>query len=293
MPNNYIIITPAYNEEAYIERTLKSVIKQSILPIEWIIVDDGSTDKTAEIVKDYASKYNWIKLYSFKKKQVAFGEHVYLNFYRGFKKVKTNDFQFIVKLDADLDIDRKDFFEFQIDKMKKWKQLGICSGITYSDHTGEKIFTKGRPYWRTGGAMKFYRCNCFEQIGGIKPIYGWDGLDEYLAMFHGWKTRTYFDLPVNHLGKKRAINRQKQLWLAKAKGKSLYQRGYPIEFIIARFLILLFKFKIKLSINFIKGYFKSLYNTRVEQVVTIKEKHFVRKFQYLRIIDKFSKKELL
>lgn len=149
------------------------------------------------------------------------------------------------------------------------------------------------PYWRTGGAMKFYRRKCFEQIGGIKPIYGWDGLDEYQAMYYGWKTRTFFELPVNHLGKKRAINREKQLWLAKAKGKSLYQRGYPIEFVVGRFLMLVLKSKLKTAICFLKEYLKLYFVKNNLQIVTNNEKKFIRKIQYLRIIDKFFKKELL
>jgi glycosyltransferase involved in cell wall biosynthesis len=288
---NYLIITPAFNEEERIEYTIKSVIKQTVLPVEWIIVDDGSTDQTAQIVSQYSKHHEWIKLYSFSKVPVPFGEHVHANFYKGFEKISTNDWQLIVKLDADLDIDREDFFEFQLNKMKSWPQLGICSGITYSDHTGEKIMTKGRKYWRTGGAMKVYRRACFEQIGGIKPIYGWDGLDEYQAMFHGWKTRTFFDLPVNHLGKKRALNREKELQLAKAKGKSLFQRGYPIEFVVLKGLSF-FKKSFAHARSFYYGYFNSSRNGE-SRVVSIDEMIFYRKLQYKRLLDKFSKKQLL
>lgn len=288
---NYIIITPACNEEEFIERTLKSVIKQTLIPIEWIIVDDGSTDQTAQIVTRYANQYSWIKLYSFEKVPVPFGEHVYANFYKGYEMISQNDWQVIVKLDADLDIDREDFFEFQIKKMKEWPQLGICSGITYSMVNGVKKFSKGRHYWRTGGAMKVYSRECFEQIGGIKPIYGWDGLDEYQAMYHGWKTRTFFELPVNHLGKKRALHREKELQLAEAKGKSLYQRGYPFEFVILKGI----KF-LRMSKGHTKAFFKGYINSKingVKQLVSKNEKSYFRKLQYLRVIDKFMKKELL
>lgn len=288
---NYVIITPAFNEEEHIEYTLKSVIKQTVLPVEWIIVDDGSTDQTAQIVNKYSKQHDWIKLYSFSKVPVPFGEHVHANFYKGFEKISNNDWQLIVKLDADLDIDREDFFELQLNKMKAWPQLGICSGITYSDHTGEKIMTKGRKYWRTGGAMKVYRRACFEQIGGIKPIYGWDGLDEYQAMFHGWKTRTFFDLPVNHLGKKRALNREKELQLAEAKGKSLYQRGYPFEFVLMKGLNYLRK-SLKHSKAFYRGYFGSK-KSAITPVVSNNEMSYFRKLQYLRVLDKFTKNQLI
>ena len=203
----YIIITFAHDEEVYIAETLDSVIRQTVLPLEWIIIDDGSTDRTPKIVNEYSEKYKWIKLYSLPKTNVDFGEHVYVNFYQGYNKIHHQSWEFIVKLDADLKIDRRDFFEYQLLKMNEIPKLGICSGITYSVIEGEKILTKNRPYWRTGGAMKVYRRECFEEIGGIKPIYGWDGLDDYQAMFYGWKTRTFFELHVNHLGRNRALNR--------------------------------------------------------------------------------------
>lgn len=287
----YIIITPAFNEEEHIDRTLQSVIKQTVLPEEWIIVDDGSTDKTAEIVNKYTQDYNWIKLYSYKKEAVPFGEHVYVNFYKGFSRISNDTWDVIVKLDADLDIDREDFFEFQLNKMVEWPQLGICSGLTYSTYTGEKKLTKGRPYWRTGGAMKVYRRECFEQMGGIKPIYGWDGLDEYQAMYRGWKTRTFFNLHVNHLGKKRALSREKEIKLAEAKGKSLYQRGYPFEFVLMKGLNYLRK-SFKHSKAFYRGYFGSK-KSAITPVVSKNEMSYFRKLQYLRVLDKFTKNHLI
>ena len=286
---NYIIITPAYNEELHIEFTLLSVVKQTVLPKEWIIVDDGSIDGTAEIVKKYAKKHSWIKLFSFKKEPVPFGEHVYANFYKGYSKITFNNWDVIVKLDADLDIDRADFFEYQLNKMRVWPELGICSGITYSEINGQKVFTKGRHYWRTGGAMKVYRKACFEQIGGIKPIYGWDGLDEYQAMFHGWKTRTFFELSVNHLGKKRALSREKELEMAAAKGRSLYQRGYPLEFVLLKSISFLKK-STEHFVKFICGYFNSKKNG-FYQIVSKEEKKFFRKFQYIRILDILIQRE--
>lgn len=281
---NYIIITPAYNEEDHIDRTLKSIIKQTILPEEWIIVNDGSKDNTAKIVRKYSEQYPWIKLYSFEKEDVPFGAHVHANFYKGYSKITYNDWDVIVKLDADLDIDRNDFFEYQLNKMKEWPELGICSGITYSEINGQKVLTKGRHYWRTGGAMKVYRRACFDQIGGIAPMYGWDGLDEYKAMFNGWKTRTFFELPVNHLGKKRAVSREKSVSLIEAKAISLYQRGYPVEFILLKTI----NYIVKKDFKYAKAFYKSYMDAKkrdIKQLVNRKEKSFNRKIQYLRILD--------
>lgn len=288
----YIIITPAYNEEANIEQTLISVVKQSVLPEEWVIVDDGSTDTTTQIIKKYVAEYDWIKLYSFEKENIPFGEHVYVNFYRGYSKLICVDWEVVVKLDADLDIDRIDFFECQLDRLKDNPQLGICSGITYSIVNDQKQLTQGRYYWRTGGAMKVYRRSCFEDIGGIAPIYGWDGIDEYKAMFNRWKTRTFFDLHVNHLGKKRAVSREKALVMIESKGVSLYKRGYPFEFIISKTISIFLKSDYNAARVFLNGYITAKRNHE-SQVVNKDERWFVRKVQYLRLIDLFTKRELL
>ena len=281
----YVIITPAYNEENYIGKTIQSVIKQSVLPSEWIIVDDGSTDRTAQIVAEQTKDIDWIRLEKKQKSAAAFGANVIENFYYGFDRLDSKDWNFIVKLDADIEIDKNNFFEFQLKKFDEIPKLGISSGITYSIHNGEKILTKGRPYWRTGGAMKVYRRKCFEEIGGLAPIYGWDGLDEYKAMYRGWKTRTFFDLRVNHLGKKRALNREKQIWLANAKGKSLYQRGYPIEFVLLKG-IQYFKISFQHAKAFYKGYFSAKKNG-LEQFVDSDEKIFIRRFQYRRLLNNY------
>ena len=292
MPNKFVILSSAFNEEQHIERTLKSVIKQSVMPLEWIIIDDGSTDKTSKIISKYAAVYSWIKFFTVEKTKVEFGTHAVVNFYKGYERIENSDWDFIIKLDTDLDIDRIDFFEFQLNKFREQPTLGISSGITYSLDGGNKILTKGRPYWRTGGAMKFYRKECLDQIGGLKPIYGWDGLDEYQAMFHGWKTRTLFELEVNHLGKKRALSREKKADLIYSRGKSFYLRGYPLEFIILTTIKFLFLKNPSHAIHFFIGFYHSK-KKKAKRVVSKNEIQFIHKIQYIRLLDKLTTKQLL
>ena len=281
----YVIVTPAYNEEENIRQTLDSVLKQTVLPEKWIIVDDGSNDNTKAIVTEYLSDNLFITLIDNKQGKWPFGTHAVKNFYLGYDLIKNLEFDFIVKLDGDLHIDREDFFEQQIIRMYDNPKLGICSGITYSTHTGQKVITKDRPYWHTGGAMKFYRKDCFEDFGGLDAIYGWDGIDEYKAMCRGWKTRTFFDLHVNHLGKTRALDRERKRWLAEMKGKSFYQRGYPVEFILLRYFKLFFN---QNNNTEAKCFFVGYNNAKKEQaeiIVSKKERKFIRRFQYLRMLD--------
>lgn len=287
----YVIITSAYNEEQHIEYTIKSIIKQTILPSEWIIVNDGSTDKTELIILKYANRYNFIRLLNKQKDNVEFGAHVGLNFKLALSFLEMKNWEYIAQLDADIEIDREDFYEYQIKEFIEDPKLGISSGITYSIIDNRKIVTR-RPYWRTGGATKLYRRKCFYDIGGIIPCFAWDGIDVYKAMFRWWKSRTFFNLHVKHLGKHRMTNREMQIFKAQLNGKNMYQRGYPIEFVLFKILKYFIKRGKLQSRALWKGYKQAISNNEI-QFVSMEEKKYIRKIQYLRIIDKFTKRRLL
>lgn len=280
---NYVIITSAYNEEESIRYILESVLKQSIKPTEWIIVNDGSTDSTADIVSNYCQNYDWIKLINKKREEIEFGKHAVINFNFGMNYLTDDRYDYIVKLDADLDIDRKDYFEYQLEQFKKDPKLGIASGITYYyNEDGVKKYG-WHPEWRTTGALKMYRKDCLKDINGLSPIYGWDGLDEYKAMFRGWITKTFYNLEVKHLEKKRDIERLKNPKFHYARGKSYYQRGFPLFFVMLKTVNYFLKRKIKTGYNFLKGYVVSM-NNNTEQFVTNEEKRFIRRFQYKKLV---------
>lgn len=280
----YVIITSAYNEEKNIEETIKSVVKQTIQPIKWVIINDGSIDTTQQIIEKYAVKHEFIHQINKKNEKLDFGAHVSVNFNIGLKEIETIDWEYIAQLDADISIDRSDFYEFQINEMIKNPKLGNTSGITYVLSNGIKKVNTKRPSWRTGGATKLYRRECFDDIGGIKPIFAWDGLDVYKARYNGWDTRTFFELEVNHLAANRMSNRHQNKNKSFLIGKSLYQRGYPIEFVLLKSLSFL-RISPKHFNQFLKGYFVSRRN-KILQYVNKDEKKFIRKFQYIRLTKK-------
>lgn len=277
---SYIILTPVFNEEKYVQKTLESVIKQTVLPNEWIFIDDDSVDCSLSIIKEYEQKFNWIKSFTIKRDKREFGSHVADLINYGLKKINFESYNFLVKLDADLEIDLDIYFESQLEEFAKDQRLGITSGITYSIVNNEKKMTLGRPMWRTGGAMKMYRRECFEMIGGIAPIYGWDGLDEYKAMYRGWKTKTIFTLHVNHLGIDRANHRHKEKWLIRNQGLSYYQRGYPVEYILIKSVKYL-DISFISFLYFLNGYF-SAFIKKEKRYVDLNEKKFIRRFLYKR-----------
>lgn len=191
---NYIIITTVRNEEVVIEETIKSVINQSILPKEWLIIDDNSTDKTPEILSHYSKKYTWIRFE--KNSEIKLTEKgariaSLINFY--LSKVEYKDYHFFSKLDGDL-ILPSDFYEKMINEFLLDTKLGIGSGsLMYKGKKEKNIYDD-----LTRGATKFYRRECFEEIGRLQLTTGWDTLDNIIAQKKGWKTKV-LDIWFDHL----------------------------------------------------------------------------------------------
>lgn len=282
----YVIISSAFNEEDVIDHTIDSITKQTILPLQWIIVDDGSTDQTYEKVVKRVAGFHWIKVLSKANSNCQFGEHVAINFNYGMSFLDVTEYDFIVKLDMDLAIDRDDYFEFQIVQMGKYPELGISSGITYFLNNGQKLMVM-HPYWRTTGAIKFYRHKCFEDIGGIASIYGWDGLDDLKARYHGWQTRTFYELEVNHLKKHRDLSRKTRTQTHINNSKSYYNRGYSFFFISLKTIVLIKKSGFRNACAFFLEFLRCSF-AKEPKWVSKDEQRFIRQFQLKRLFNKID-----
>jgi glycosyltransferase involved in cell wall biosynthesis len=283
LKNNYILVTSAYNEEQNISKCIESVLKQTILPTEWIIINNGSSDNTGEIVKNYSDKFPFIKLVF--KEKVEFkisGYHAILNFYYGLNKLENNLYNFLGNLDADIVIDRPDYYEYQMEKMVADDKIGITTGVTYYfDLDGNKQLVWHNP-WHTTGGLKFYKRECFESLGIMTPDFGWDGADEMKAMSRGWKTITFFHLEVNHLGKLRDLDRQKNREYHFNRGFSIFRRGYPYWYIIIKVLQTLKESSYSSSRALLEGYWSGLVS-REPKILNQQEIRFLRKFHFLRL----------
>lgn len=194
----YVLITPARNEEEFIEKTIQSVISQTILPIKWIIVSDGSTDRTDEIVKRYISRYKWIEL-------VRAPERKYHNFASkvkcfnlGRQKVKSIKYEIIVNLDADISFE-KDYFEYLIDKFSKFPKLGMVGTPYIEGGLDVREMSFFDPQY-INGMCQLFRHECFEEIGGFIPSEkgGEDVFAVFTARMSGWQTRCFTGKVFNH-----------------------------------------------------------------------------------------------
>ncbi len=196
--SDYIIITPAKNEEKFIELTINSVINQTVLPLRWIIVDDGSTDRTPEIVKKYLNDYKFIKLIQREQSSERhFGNKVYA-IRRGFEEVKDLDYNYYCNLDADVSF-KANYFEYLIEQFNKDPKLGVCGGKVY-DLIGDDFVPQKYDEHSVAGPIQFFRRECYESLGGYlpSPIGFIDGYAEISARMLGWKTRTFSEVMVKH-----------------------------------------------------------------------------------------------
>jgi len=186
----YVLITPARNEERFIELTLRSVVAQTLLPRKWVIVSDGSTDRTDEIVGTYAATYPWIELLRMpERSERHFAGKVYA-FNAGYERVKGLDFEVVGNLDADVSFE-PGHFKFLLARMQENSELGMAGapfreGAFQYDYR----FTNIENVW---GGCQLFRRDCYESIGGYVPLKGGciDHVAVITARFHGWKTRTF------------------------------------------------------------------------------------------------------
>lgn len=194
----YVLITPARNEEKYIETTIRSVMEQTVPPKKWIIVSDGSTDRTDQIVGGYAQSFSWIELVRISSQENRSFAAKVRCFNAGYERIKDTEYDIIGNLDADIAFE-KDYFEYLMTKFAESSNLGVAGTPFIEDVVRyDYRFTNIE---HVSGACQLFRRQCFEDIGGYEPIEG-GGIDWVAvttARMRGWKTRTFTEKVCFHL----------------------------------------------------------------------------------------------
>lgn len=269
----YVIISPVRDEELYIRSTLQSVVGQSIQPLEWIIVDDGSRDRTGEIIDDYASKYEWIRtVHRHDRGSRIPGTGVMEAFYSGYEHLTSKDWAYIVKLDGDVGLPL-DYFKKCLERCEADPGLGMCGGTMYSIKKGVLTLEK-HPTFHVRGPIKLYRRECWDALGGLVKAPGWDTVDEVKANMLGWRTTTFDDIHVVHI---RPTGEEQGIWRDGVKnGRANYVTGYHPLFMFAKCVKRLFRKpyvigSAALLYGFLTGYLMNL--PRVNDKVFIRYIH--------------------
>jgi glycosyltransferase involved in cell wall biosynthesis len=196
-PLTFVLITPARNEERFIDETITSVIAQTVRPRKWVIVSDGSTDGTDDIVCKYLPGHPWMEL-------VRRPEHLERHFAAkarcfnaGYATVADDAYDIIGNLDADITFE-PDYFEFLLSRFAADPRLGVAGtpfveGEVHYDYR----FTSVE---HVSGACQLFRRACFEEVGGYVPVAGGgiDWIAVTTARMKGWKTRTFVDKVCHH-----------------------------------------------------------------------------------------------
>ena len=185
MDDSYLLISPCRNEADFMVDTLESVVNQSVLPAKWIIVDDGSTDATPEILQKYSDQYDFIHIVTRENRgHRSVGPGVIEAFYAGLDIVDLNIYQFVCKLDLDLELP-VGYFQLLMQRMNENPRIGTCSGKPYN-RCDDRLVSEKRGDEMSVGMTKFYRVNCFQQIGGFVSEVMWDAIDCHRCRQLGW-----------------------------------------------------------------------------------------------------------
>jgi poly-beta-1,6-N-acetyl-D-glucosamine synthase len=276
----YYIITPAKNEEKYIALTLESMVHQTLKPIEWIIVDDGSTDNTRAIVEKYQQENSWIKIISLDTRQEKklYGSKVIRAFNHGYNLIKGNSFDFIVKLDADLTLPHN-YFEEIAHSFAANKKNGICGGYLIEKEKDYERKIAGQTYVQ--GPIKAVRAECFKDIGGFVEANGWDGLDQLKALYLGWEV---VNLPLKVIHHRIQTTEYRSLKFFENNGIAHYRTGNDIFLTLIRTLVSIIKKPyILASISYFTGYVKAAL-AREPKLVDKELAKFIRNYHYKRLL---------
>lgn len=278
----YYIIIPTYNEEKFISLTLQSIVEQTVLPSKVVVVNDGSTDKTEEIVNGFVEKYSFISLVNKTSDAIHLpGSKVIQAFQKGLETLDDN-YDIMVKIDADL-IFPSNYFETIIKHFQSDERIGMVGGFCYIEKNGEWILENLTDKDHIRGALKAYRKDTFKQIGGLKPEMGWDTVDELLCKFYNWKIVTDESLHVKHL-KPTGANYNK---VARYKqGEAFYSLGYGFFITsIASLKLAMRKGKPLLFIDYIKGFWKAKWSKK-PLLVTNEQAKFIRNYRWKKMKEK-------
>lgn len=271
----YYLVIPAYNEEALIALTLQSLISQTVLPTKIVVVNDNSTDKTAEVVLEFAKKYPFITLVNKTSENIHLpGSKVIQAFQKGFETLDDN-YDLIVKIDSDL-IFPANYFETIIKHFQSDERIGMVGGFCYIEKNGDWILENLTDKDHIRGALKAYRKETFQEIGGLKPAMGWDTVDELLCKFYHWKIVTDKSLHVKHL-KPTGANYNKT---ARYKqGEAFYTLGYGFWITaIASAKLAMMKKKPLLFLDYIQGFWKAKL-AKKPMLVNEEQAKFIRKYR--------------
>jgi len=276
---NFYIIIPAHNEEAFLAQTLQSLTTQTLLPKKIVVVNDHSTDGTQLIIDSFSAKFPFITsitISSEEKHQP--GSKIIKAFYKGLELIDES-YDILCKFDADL-IFPNNYLERISEIFQNNTRCGLAGGFCYIEKDGEWVLENLTNKDHIRGALKAYRKQCFQDMGGLKESMGWDTVDELLAQYHGWEIKTDESLHVKHL-KPTGATYSKASKYKQGEAFKKMRYGFLLA-LIATAKLAVKKRSLTFFFNTITGFIKA----KNEFIVTKEEGKFIRKLRWRNIKKK-------
>ena len=284
MLNRYLLITPCRDEGDYLQTTIDSVCSQTIMPTKWVIVDDGSTDDTPNILNQAQEQYEFIDVIRRDDRgHRSVGPGVVDAFYVGLESVNLDDYDFVCKLDGDLEFQPR-YFERLLEILDEDQGLGNLSGKLFLRY-GSKLVEERLRDDNAIGPAKFYRVRCFQDIGGFVRQVSWDGIDGHMCRMHKWipAATDEDDLRVIHL--RRMGSSQNSFWQGRLRwGGGKYFMGSRLYYVIALSIFRIFERPFVVSgVGILVGYLRA----------AIKREPRYENPDYLRFFRRYELESLL
>jgi glycosyltransferase involved in cell wall biosynthesis len=293
---SYSVITPCRDEAKYARRTLDAVTQQSEPPTAWVIVDDGSRDDTPKILAEYAAKFAWIRIVTRADRgDRKVGGGVIDAFYSGYDTIRPADYEYVCKLDLDLDLPRT-YFARLMDRMEGEPRLGTCSGKPYFfpegtrddvvsfpvvDPMGAGLVSEMCGDEHSVGMTKFYRTTCFRQIGGFVREVMWDGIDSHRCRELGWIAVSWDDPELRFVHLRPMGTSHKNWWTGRKRhGFGQYFMGTTPVYMLASAVFRMTRPPLVVGgLAMMHGYMESMLQ-RKPRYGTPEFRQFLRRYQW-------------
>lgn len=281
---NYCLITPCRDEAKYARRTIEAVKNQTKLPALWVIVDDGSTDATPEILAEYAAELPYVRIVRYENRGYRHvGAGVMQAFYAGVDAISREEwerFEFICKLDLDLDFP-PGYFEEIIRRMNAEPRIATCSGAPYFTGKDGTMVSEECGSETSVGMIKFYRRSAWEQTGGFIRELTWDAIDCHICRLHGWYARSWDDpaIRIHHL--RPMGSSQKSWWTGRIRhGTGQWYMGTTPLYMLASggYRMTRPPFVVG-GLGMLWGYFRAMV-TRMPRFPDAEVRRFIQRYQY-------------
>jgi poly-beta-1,6-N-acetyl-D-glucosamine synthase len=255
----YVLISPCRDEAKHMRRTLDTVAAQTVPPARWVVIDDGSTDATPAILQEYARKLPYLTVVRRPDRgRRSVGSGVIEAFYAGLETIDLDDYSYLCKLDLDLVLPPR-YFELLMARMEANPRLGTTSGKPYFHTQTRRLLPETIGDEMSVGASKFYRTECFREIGGFVRQVMWDGIDCHRCRMRGWIAESCDDEELRFLHLRPMGSSQKGLWAGRVRGGfgHYFMGTAPLFLLAVAFFRLLKSPALYGSVAILWGYFSS------------------------------------